>query len=277
MAFNSSDVVVGDDILASSYNNLRLDLTEIRDASANLAIGATKKIFLDGVGGGGDTYIIESVANIIDIFTGGTRVMTLKDIFVQIIPDLLMNSTSKLRLDGSSAGDTYIVETSADIVDLVVGGSVAMKFRTAFIQVGSSRDLLIEPTQKIRLDGSSAGDTYITESSANIVDYVVGNSIQMRMDSNGIAPGDNESMSWDVVIFSLDGTSSDTVTYVVDESKIYGLAASGHVTTVVVESHTDTSVTSWTRAAISSDVLSVSYGSDFGSGDASQVIIFYIN
>lgn len=45
-------------------------------SAGNMGIAATAKIFLDGTGLTGDTYLQESSANTVDLFTGGTSAMT---------------------------------------------------------------------------------------------------------------------------------------------------------------------------------------------------------
>ncbi len=45
--------------------------------------------------------------------------------------DIVLADTKKLRLDGSTSGDTYIMQNGADVLDIVVGGDTMMKFTEA--------------------------------------------------------------------------------------------------------------------------------------------------
>lgn len=44
-------------------------------AALDMAVAATKRLYLDGVAMSGDTYIVESSANVLDIYAGGTNVV----------------------------------------------------------------------------------------------------------------------------------------------------------------------------------------------------------
>lgn len=78
--------------------------------------------------------------------------------------DLAIGAASKVRLDGSFAGDTYIHQVSANSVEIVTGGAVAMQF--------NATSNVMAATAKLYLDGG--GNTYIYESSADVVDLYVG-------------------------------------------------------------------------------------------------------
>lgn len=98
-------------------------------SSGDFGVNATNKLFLDGRAGGGDTYITEASANTIRIiantrmigqFFGGAAVT---DDYFSI------QATSKLYFDGGS--DTYEVESSANVHDTVVGGTIAHRINSA--------------------------------------------------------------------------------------------------------------------------------------------------
>ena len=84
-----------------------------------------KKLFLDG---GGDTYILESVANVFAIITGGTTRMQIDSTGFGI------PSATNFWLDGVSlSGDTYLTESSANIMDFTTGGVLALRITSAQI------------------------------------------------------------------------------------------------------------------------------------------------
>ena len=139
MAYNSSTVTAGDDILASQYNNLRTDVTEIRDADGNITVAATDKLYLDG---GGDTYIYESAANIFRIYVAGNDALTITSALAYTggDHDFAVTATKKLYLD--SGGDSYIVEGSANTITVYAGGNVSCVFTAGQIYADNSGRLV---------------------------------------------------------------------------------------------------------------------------------------
>lgn len=105
------------------------------------------------------------------LLINGTRAMT---------GDLILPATNKLFLD--TGGDSYLHEVSANRIDIVTGASTALACLTTAVIVGSSHDFTVQSTQKLYLD--SGVDTYLSESSANVVDLTVGNSILLRFDTD---------------------------------------------------------------------------------------------
>lgn len=237
MAITSSDVNPGDDALAAQYNNLRADLL-------------TEDVTLAGV----------KTFSGIPVFGAG----------VTISDDSNIQTLKKLYF-----GDAYIAESASNILRVYTNNTIRLTIQSDG-DVKVHEDLVLDATKELYLDGD-AGHTKIAESSDNVVDYTIGGNIMMRMDANGIAPGDNESMMWDVVIFALDGTSSDTVGYTVDENKIYGMFSTGHATATTVYTTTDAAINVYTWVKLLANVLEISYGAGYGAADAAQVIIFYIN
>ena len=73
--------------------------------------------------------------------------------------DIVMDATDKLRLDGSASGNTYIYENSADSAQVVTGGTATLTVNSAGIAIPA--------TSKLWLD--NGGDTYLTESAANVI------------------------------------------------------------------------------------------------------------
>ena len=95
----------------------------------NIAIGATARLYLDGVAGTGDTYIHEVVANNIRVVAGGNNVASFGvagGAGAEFFGSLAIGSTQKFYLDGGS--DTYLEEYSANEVRLTIGGSAHSAF-----------------------------------------------------------------------------------------------------------------------------------------------------
>lgn len=92
-------------------------------ASTDFAVQATQKIYLDG---GGNTYITEPSADQMDIFCGANRIFLLSTSIAEVDNvDFGVGATKKIYLDatGGSGGNTYIVESSADTVDVYTNGN----------------------------------------------------------------------------------------------------------------------------------------------------------
>jgi hypothetical protein len=133
-------------------------------------IKATGRIYLDG---GSNTYIVESGADQIDIYTGGT--LALEILSTQ---DVALQATKKLYLDGG--GNTYIHESAGDNLEIVVAGAIA------FTCLGSN-DVAIEATGKLYFDGGD--DTYMDEGSGNKVGFVAAATAVFNYQAGGVYPG----------------------------------------------------------------------------------------
>lgn len=73
-------------------------------ASDNVVIAATKKLYLDGVAGvGGDSYIVESSANVVDHYAGGTNVLKLTASAITAV----VGTINVPKLTNLTFGDTY--------------------------------------------------------------------------------------------------------------------------------------------------------------------------
>ena len=106
------------------------------DNAGNVALSATKKLYLDG---GGDTYIKEGVADVVDIIVGGEILLRLTENgggasdtvstggVLEQQQDLKLTATKKLYFDSGS--DTYIQENSADNLKFVVGADTIMTLK----------------------------------------------------------------------------------------------------------------------------------------------------
>lgn len=151
---------------------------------SDLSIPTTKKLYLDG---GGDTYLTESSANVLDHVTGGTtwlRYTNSSTLAAILSADFAVPATKKIYLDGG--GDTYWYESAANIAKLQVGGETALSANvsTRLVSVDQSTwDFSVNATRKVYLDGGS--NTYLTESSADVIDIICGASLSQRIDNGG--------------------------------------------------------------------------------------------
>lgn len=154
--------------------------------TGDFGIKATGKFFLDGADLSGNTYIRESSADTITYTVGGVDVFTMTSTGASTTSsaNFGVQSTKFLYLDGGS--NTYITETSADLMEFVTAGTTALSISATNFGIGS-REFGVQATRKIYLDGF--GDTYITETSANLMEFVTGGSTALSISTTnfGIA------------------------------------------------------------------------------------------
>ena len=97
--------------------------------------------------------------------------------------DVSLAATKKLFFDGGSSGTnghTYIAESGDDVLDIYVGALNILKLDEGNDKVEVlGADLEVDATKKIYLDGG--GDTYITETGADILDFYVGGDRVVRL------------------------------------------------------------------------------------------------
>ena len=98
--------------------------------------------------------------------------------------DVKVDATKKIYLDGGT--DTYIAETSADVLDFYVGNVNMLKLTEALTDVVEvvNSDFKIPAAKKIGFDGGLVG-TYITESSDDILDIYVGGDNVLKLSEKG--------------------------------------------------------------------------------------------
>ncbi len=171
-------------VVAGGVSALSINATQaIFSNSTDLIIGATKKLLLDG---GGDTYIHEQSANLMQFVAAGTAVAELRNQGINLLAsqDLVVVATQKIRFDGSFAGDTYIYESSSNVLDLFVGGSLALRSTTTLVQTGASHAFAVPAAQKVFLDGG--GNTSIRESSADIIAFEVNGSDKLTINGTAV-------------------------------------------------------------------------------------------
>lgn len=147
-------------------------------------LGATKKLYLDG---GGDTYILESAPNLLEVYVGGSSRLAIGSaVVVNTGTDLVVSALRKLFLDGG--GDTYIHEAAANRMVLVAGANEILRVEPGGAGLPIAGIFLyIQATSKFYLDGG--GDTYIHESSANVLNFVSGGVSKLITVSDGFSVG----------------------------------------------------------------------------------------
>src|ERR1044071_83311 len=100
---------------------------------------------------------------------------------LRVTSQLSVPSLTKFYVDGGS--DTYIVEGAANRIQMVAGGTTHFTLdHSGFLSI-PQLDVYIDPTKKFYLDGG--GDTYITESSGNVMDFYTGGTLRQRVSSAG--------------------------------------------------------------------------------------------
>lgn len=162
------------------------------DSSGGLHIIATAKFYLDGTTASGDTYITESSANTFDLVVGGTTIIRATSVVAITGTTTVTHATKHFaaRIPGDTQ-DRFNVSadtlnfgdgTNAPDTNLYRGAAHLLRTEDA-MYVG--RDFILATTKFLYLDGSSGagGDTYITESSSNIIDLYTGGSNILKLSS----------------------------------------------------------------------------------------------
>lgn len=160
----------------------------------------TGKIWLDG---GGDTYWIESAANVARLYVGNVNIFASTATVSSFFLDFTLEPTKKLYVDGG--GDSYIVESSANVIAIFSNATEALRLTSTFVL--SLNDLIFGATKKLRLDGDSVGDTYIYESSANFINTFAGGTSSLSIQSTGVGIRAQSKLY-------LDGTNQSGNTYI---------------------------------------------------------------
>lgn len=144
---------------------------KIDGATGDFGIPAARKFYLDGTALSGDSYIYEPSANVPTIVAGGVGALEVRSTYVHVNGvDAVVDATKKFYLDGG--GNTYLSESSSDVLRTTVGASTVIEAATTFLTLYT--DVGINTTKRFYLDGGS--DTYISEVSANVIRLVVGGS-----------------------------------------------------------------------------------------------------
>ncbi len=185
----------------AAANNTTLGGNIIATISNNgFAVSATNKLYLDGAGGvGGDTYLVESSANILDLYTGGTRAARFGASSVTFgaaidVPYSVFNtagsgaskvayftSANSIFYSGTAA---FFVNDSANTKNLIKISNTAPDLALSITSTGTA----LLATQKLYLDGvaGAGGDTYIVESAANVLDMYAGGTKTLSLTTSGV-------------------------------------------------------------------------------------------
>ena len=149
--------------------NGTLDVSGTTTLGSDLSVPATNKILLDG---GGNTYIQESSADVLQVVVGGNDAIRIRDsandVNIQTL-DLTVDATQKIYLDGG--GNTYIHESSADTMRFFCGGTSRFQIQSDGVMIPSGNNLFLD----------NGGDTYIVEGSANVMRFFAGGSKQFEV------------------------------------------------------------------------------------------------
>ncbi|MBM4073622.1 MAG: tail fiber domain-containing protein [Planctomycetes bacterium] len=94
---------------------------------------------------------------------------------------LALAPTKQLYLDGGN--DTYIREVASDWMDFVVGGNSMLQLRNGVAVYLNLADVYMGATKRLYLDGGS--NTYITEASADQIEFITGGSSRVKITSTG--------------------------------------------------------------------------------------------
>jgi hypothetical protein len=96
----------------------------------DVIMNTTKKFYIDS---GGDTFLYESSANVMDFFGGGSLKLRLAATQVNVASgiDLTIPATQKIYLDGGN--DTFLTESAGDTLDIATGGVVALQITSGQI------------------------------------------------------------------------------------------------------------------------------------------------
>jgi hypothetical protein len=90
-------------------------------------------------------------------------------------------ATKKLYFDGGE--NTYLVESSADVIDIFNGGTMAMRIQSANVAIGDGRNFIVQPTGRLYLDGG--GDSFMYEGTVNSWQIYLAASLKFAMNENG--------------------------------------------------------------------------------------------
>ena len=149
-------------------------------------IPAETYLFFDG---GTNTYITESADDILDFYVGAANMLKMTEDSLNLFEvkdsNLIVDAGFKLMLDGNTNEGSYIVESSDDTIDIYAGGVRMMTIaETSYDYILNRVDTHLTSGLKLAFDGDSVAlsNTYILESSADILDFYVGADHMLSLD-----------------------------------------------------------------------------------------------
>lgn len=175
--------------------------------STGIALPATNRLHMDGIAGSGDTYLVESSANVLDAYAGGNKTLSLNASGAAVVGYLTTTTAitaggtiqsyvpaggAKLRFGSlnyaislEQMGDTGLLRVRRDD-----GATTPIAdFTNGYLALGSGIDFVAAATSKVRLDGNTSGDTYIVESSADTLRFYAGGINQLQLAAGGVTLG----------------------------------------------------------------------------------------
>lgn len=197
--FQSAAVINHSDLAGLTTGDDHTQYAKLAGAAftGDISLADTKKVYLDG---GDDTYIHESSANNIRAFAGGELVLEMSSTVANIYKsigfsdNLKVNSAIKLYMDGG--GDTYIVESAGNVLDLYAGGAKQLSLTATAATIAG--DLTLATTKKANLN--AGGTTYLIESSAGVLDLYAGSTKQLSLSTTAATINGNAIVGGDVTI-----------------------------------------------------------------------------
>ena len=198
-----------DDILDIYVGNLNMmkftesSTDKVEVLGSDLEIDATQKLYLDG---GGDTYIQESGADVLDFYVGDVNILKLTEAGGGASDKVSIPTLTPLHFDGG--GDTYIAESATDLLAIHVGGDdlVRLKENGAEGNTANFRDTGVgfiqnEPTY-------NASDTEVnfhTTGNKQFLTFGSGNITDLNLNFPNVSCNC-------VLLVKQDGTGSRTIT-----------------------------------------------------------------
>jgi hypothetical protein len=163
------------------------------DMFVDTRLAATKKLYFDG---GGNTYIFEDTADRLRLFVGGAEFMRFTESSSDTI-DLYHNTLiadDKYLAIGSSHDMEIKHISDQNYIDLDNGNlyfrddadnNIFLIYREGNGVQLAEGDITIPATSKLRLDGSTSGNTYIHETSADTIDFTNGGTRMLTIQADG--------------------------------------------------------------------------------------------
>ena len=177
-------------INVATFDSTGLTVAGALTATGSVGLAATQKLYLDGVAINGNTYIVESAANVMDLYAGGAKTLSLTGTGASISGTLSTTKTTAGDVATFTNGGTtplpIYLYSSSGIAGISVGASLtdrAIYFQSALLKFYHTGDvaaisatgLALAATKKLCLDGiDTTGNTYLVESSADVLDTYVG-------------------------------------------------------------------------------------------------------
>ena len=177
-------LIFGTGTPAAYTQRMRMD-----GASGDIGLAAATKLYLDGVGATGDTYLHEASADQVELFAGAVKMMTWdEDVADLITSHVNFNAAAGFQLAGVAITADAAELNKMDGVTLTTAqiNDAALKTAANTFTVANifSESLAVSAVKKLYLDGGV--DTYWIESSANVADLYVGSTLVLKAKSDGI-------------------------------------------------------------------------------------------